>query len=186
MATQPKIQLPSFGITHEATHIMDNSNPQISEFSNSIGKALQTLIQQTVDKLDRVDNTENMEGLVNKIADVVERRIDTIDIGTVRQIAEEASHSEDQIRQMATDEIDNYDLDDMLDSALSTTDFTTYVEDALDTYDFEHKVEEAVSSSTSPIATVSELKAIEDRQHEILNALQKMGEAISSISPIQI
>ena len=171
----PKIQLPSFGITHEATHIMENTTKLVSSF-------------------------------IDAIASDVTKRINTddqIDIGVMRQIAEEVSHSEDQIRQMATDEIDNYDFGDIIDSnvesvvheydfgdeiedALSDIDFTTYVEDVIDTLDLTSKIEEAVSSSCSPLATQSELKAIEDRQAEIVDALQAIAKAISTVTPFQI
>ena len=177
MATQPKIQLPSFGITHEATHIM----------SEKITKLVNTFISTV------------LEGICQDVTE----RIDTIDNHSVRQIAEEVSHSEDQIRQMATDEIDNYDFGDIIDSnvesvvhdydfsdeiedALSDIDFTTYVEDVIDTLDLTSKIEEAVSSSCSPLATQSELKAIEDRQAEIVDALQAIAKAISTVTPFQI
>ena len=87
------------------------------------------------------------------------------------------------------DGIDDYDFSDIIgenvEGILQTTDFSTYVESALDDYDFDYKVKcalEELDVSADCDSFDSRLKALEERQVKIMDALITIGKSVNSLT----
>ena len=150
-----------------------------------------------------------ISSVIEGITQEVTERIDTIDNESVREIATDivvdydytdimTDHVTDVIdnydfSSIVEDGIDDYDFSDRIDDAvadrvdhvLSVTDFSTYVESALDDYDFDYKVKcalEELDVSADCEQFSARLKALEERQVKIMDALITIGKSINSVT----
>ncbi|QDP58015.1 MAG: hypothetical protein Unbinned4294contig1001_4 [Prokaryotic dsDNA virus sp.] len=146
-----------------------------------------------------------ISSVIEGITQEVTERIDTIDNESVREIATDIVVDYDYsdiVTDHATDVVDNYDFSSIVEDGigdydfsdiigenvegiLQTTDFSTYVESALDDYDFDYKVKcalEELDVSADCDSFDSRLKALEERQVKIMDALITIGKSVNSVT----
>lgn len=129
-----------------------------------------------------------ISSVIEGITQEVTERIDTIDNESVREIATDIVDNYD-FSSIVEEGIDDYDFGDIIDHNVScileNTDFSTYVESALDDYDFDYKVKcalEELDVSADCDSFDERLKALEERQVKIMDALITIGKSVNSVT----